>query len=386
MTTDPAPPGQSSPLDDLFVLDFTVARAGPTAVRYLADWGARVLRIESGDESGGVTGSHTGSDYLNLHRSKKMIRLDLRLDADRSLVHTLVERADIVVENFRAPVKYKLGIDYETLAAINPRVIYGSISGFGEDGPYKNRGAVDQIIQGMGGLMSVTGTPGGDPLRAGMAVSDISAGHQLAIGILIALHERERTGRGQWVRVSLIEAMIASLDFQAARWTVDAEVPVSEGNHHPTVSPMGTYTAADGHLNVAALGNRLWHQLCAALGEPELADDPRFATGSARYENRTILNAWLDAVLSTRPRAEWIELLNAAGVPCGPVLSMDEVFADPQVRYLQMLAEVDHPVRGPVSILRNPITMSESSPVRPTPSPMPDSRPVREVLAELGLE
>lgn len=377
-------PSAAGPLDDLVVLDFTVARAGPTAVRYLADWGARVLRIESGDATSAL-GSHASADYINLHRSKELISLDLRAEADRRIVYQLVEQADVVVENFRAPVKFDLGIDYATLAAINPRLIYGSISGYGEDGPYAQRGAVDQIIQGMGGLMSVTGEPGGPPMRAGIAVSDVAAGHQLAIGILIALHERERSGRGQWVRVSLIEAMIAFLDFQAARWTVDGVVPASEGNHHPTVCPMGTYTAADGHLNVAAMNSRQWRDLCGAIGRAELIDDPRFATGSARYQNRATLNALLDSALSARSRAEWIEDLNAAGVPCGAVLAMDEVFADPQVRHLGVVAPVQHPVRGQVDVLRNSITMSQSRRVEPTTSPVPGDQPVEAVLARLGL-
>lgn len=377
-------PSAGGPLDDLVVLDFTVARAGPTAVRYLADWGARVLRVEPAGE-GSTLGAHTSSDYINLHRSKELVRLDLRSEADRRAIRGLVGQVDVVVENFRAPVKRKLGIDYEALSALNPRLIYGSISGYGEDGPYADRGAVDQIIQGMGGLMSVTGEPGGVPMRAGIAVSDVAAGHQLAIGILIALHERERTGRGQWVRVSLIEAMIAFLDFQAARWTIDGVVPVSEGNHHPTVCPMGTYAAADGHLNVAALNGRHWKALCAALGDPGMADDPRFATGEARYAHRSILNPLIDSKLRTRTRAEWIQILNDVGVPCGGVLSIDEVFGDPQVRHLDVLAEVEHPVRGRVKVLRNSITMSASRRIDPRPSPAMGDGDIDGALARLGV-
>ena len=228
------------PLRDLVVLDLTIARAGPTAVRYLADWGARVLRIEPPDHAGQLLADHESSDYLNLHRSKGLIQLDLRDDADRREFFRLVEHADVVVENYRAPVKSKLGIDYDAVAAANPRIVYGSISGYGQDGPAHAKGAVDQIIQGVGGLMSITGPPGGEPYRAGIAVSDSAAGHQLAIGIMIALYDRQRTGRGQWVQVSLLEAMISFLDFQAVRWTIDGHVPRSEGNHHPTARPMGT--------------------------------------------------------------------------------------------------------------------------------------------------
>lgn len=371
MSADRSAASGGAPLDDLTVVDLSVARAGPTAVRYLADWGAHVVRVESNDPGMAMTGDHHSADYLNLHRSKQMIQLDLRDDADRERLFELVDRADVVVENFRAPVKYKLGIDYETLSVRNPRLVYGSISGYGQDGPYWKRGAVDQVIQGVGGLMSVTGEPGAGPLRAGIAVSDLAAGHQLAIGILIALHERARTGRGQWVKVSLLEAMLSFLDFQAARWTIDGQVPASEGNHHPTATPMGTYTAGDGFFNIAAPNDRLWRQLCAVLEEPTLADDERFSTAQRRYQHRNELNALLDERLLRRPRAEWAERLDAVGVPCGPVLTMDEVFADPQVVHLDMLREVEHPTRGRVRVLRNSITMSESRPVTPTASPVP---------------
>lgn len=379
-----APPQDRGPLRDLLVLDLTIARAGPTAVRYLADWGARVLRIEPRDHAGQLLADHDTSDYLNLHRSKQLIQLDLRDDADRAEFLRLVRHADVIVENYRAPVKAKLGIDYETVAAVNPRVVYGSISGYGQDGPAAEKGAVDQIIQGVGGLMSITGDPEGPPTRAGIAVSDSAAGHQLAIGILIALYDRMRTGRGQWVKVSLLEAMISFLDFQAVRWTIDGHVPRSEGNHHPTARPMGTYAAADGFLNVAAPGDRLWQRLCEAIEAPELVADERFATPRSRYRHRAELDAALGERFATRPRQEWIERLDAAGIPCGPVNAMDEVFADPQVQHLGMLERVDHAIRGPVDVLRNPITMSRSAPVVPMASPVP-GRPVDEVLDELGV-
>jgi crotonobetainyl-CoA:carnitine CoA-transferase CaiB-like acyl-CoA transferase len=232
--------------------------------------------------------------------------------------------------------------------------------------------------------MSITGVPGQGPVRAGIAVSDCAAGHQLAIGILVALHERARTGLGQWVRVSLLEAMITFLDFQAVRWTIDGRVPAPEGNHHPTARPMGTYRAADGHLNVAAPSDRLWLRLCDVLDAPDLAADERFATPRDRYRNRDALNDALEACFGTRPRGEWVAALDAAGIPCGPVLAIDEVFADPQVRHLGMLEHIDHPVRGPVDVLRNPITMSRSRPVTPTSSPRPGRAHV-DVVAELGL-
>ncbi len=371
-------------LDDLLVLDLTIARAGPTAVRYLADWGARVLRIEQLGERGSILGDHDSSDYINLHRSKQLIGLNLRDDADRRRFLRLVEHADVIVENNRAPVKGKLGIDYAACAAVNPRIIYGSIAGYGQDGPASDKGAVDQIIQGAGGLMSITGLPGQGPVRAGIAVSDMAAGHQLAIGILLALRDRDRTGLGQWVKVSLLEAMITFLDFQAVRWTIDGQVPPQEGNHHPTGRPMGTYQAADGALNIAAPGGRLWTRLCELLGEPDLSADPRFATSAARFEHRLVLDELLDERFGRRRRDEWIALLDAAGIPCGPVNAMDEVFADPQVQHLAMLSRIPHAHRGDVDVLRNPITMSRSRPVVPTASPVP-GRPAADIFDELGI-
>jgi crotonobetainyl-CoA:carnitine CoA-transferase CaiB-like acyl-CoA transferase len=375
---------QAAPLGDLLVLDLTIARAGPTAVRYLADWGARILRIEQRGTGGSIIGDHQSSDYINLHRSKHLIGMNLRDEADKRRFFRLVEHADVIVENNRAPVKAKLGIDYEACAAVNPRIIYGSIAGYGQDGPASDKGAVDQIIQGVGGLMSITGLPGQGPVRAGIAVSDSAAGHQLAIGILLALRERERTGLGQWVKVSLLEAMISFLDFQAARWTIDGVVPPQEGNHHPTARPMGAYRAADGFLNVAAPAGRLWARLLDVLDDPTIADDPRFATAAARFENRVALDELLDARFGTRARDEWIDRLDAVGVPCGPVNAIDEVFADAQVQHLAMLATVAHATRGDVDVLRNPITMSRSRPVVPTASPVP-GRPEREVFEELGI-
>jgi crotonobetainyl-CoA:carnitine CoA-transferase CaiB-like acyl-CoA transferase len=371
-------------LDDLLVLDLTIARAGPTAVRYLADWGATVLRIEQTGAHGTLIGDHDSSDYINLHRSKALIGMNLRDEVDRGRFLHLVEHADVVVENNRAPVKDALGIDYATLSAINPGLIYGSISGYGQTGPASAKGAVDQIIQGVAGMMSITGQPGEGPMRAGIAVSDMAAGHQLAIGILLALRQRDRTGAGQWVQVSLLEAMLTFLDFQAARWTIDGHVPGQEGNHHPTGRPMGAYRAADGYLNIAAPGGRLWSRLCAVLGEPDLSADARFAGAADRFHHRAELDAELAQRFAAAPRAEWIERLDAVGIPCGPINDIAEAFADPQVQHLAMLARIPHAHRGEVDVLRDPITMSRSHPAVPTASPVP-GRPIDEVLAELGI-
>src|ERR1700749_5064497 len=334
------------PLDDIRVIDLTVARAGPTCVRQLADWGADVVRVEWPADpaaSGKTGGSRHGADFQHLHRNKRSLSLNLKAPAAHEVLMRLVDVSDVLIENMRPPVKYRLGFDFETVHARNPRLVYGSISGFGQDGPYASRGGVDQIAQGMGGLMSVTGLSDSEPTRAGIPVADLSAGLYLAIGVLVALHDRERTGTGRWVQTSLLESMIAMMDFQAARWTIDQEVPPQAGNHHPMSVPMGFFQSADGYLNIGAAGGRLLHNLCQVIGLPGLPDDPRFDTLAKRSANRAELNALVADRLRTRTTAEWVDALNQAGVPCGPVYRMDEVFADPQVGHLGMTAPVEHP-------------------------------------------
>ena len=314
------------PLDDICVLDLSVARAGPTAVRQLADWGADVIRIEappkrtvgpSAPAPDELAGARHGSDFQNLHRNKRAITLDLKADGGRALFYELAAKADVVVENWRPPVKARLGIDYETLRTINPRLVYASISGFGQDGPYATRGGVDQIAQGLGGLMSVTGQPGGGPVRVGVPIADLSAGLYLAIGILVALHDRSRTGKGRWVQTSLLESMVAMLDFQATRWTIDGEVPPQAGNDHPTNIPMGCFATADGHINIAGSSGRLWSGFCAAMDRPDWMTDDRFASPAARSHNRVALNAAIAAALRPRTTAEWVVLMTEHGVPAG---------------------------------------------------------------------
>ena len=367
------------PLSDLVVLDLTVARAGPTAVRQLADWGADVIRVEA---PGAETLGRSTADHLNLHRNKRSMVLDLKTGAGREVLHNLVRRADVLVENMKPAVKHRLGFDWETLSALNPALVLGSISGFGQTGPYADRGGVDQIAQGLGGLMSVTGFPDGGPVRAGVAISDVTAGLQLAVGILVALHERERTGRGRWVRTSLLESMIAMLDFQAARWTVDGELPGREGNHHPTMRPMGTYRTSDGLLNVAAPWGRLWRSFCTALGRPDLPSDPRFIDREARRANSDALDEIITGILSDGTTAEWVERLNEVGVPAGPVNDIAATFADPQVRHLGMEAAVDQPGRGTIRILRNATDIVGVSPEIRRPAPAPGEH-TEEILRRL---
>jgi len=374
------------PLDDIRVIDLTVARAGPTCVRQLADWGAHVIRVEppGGHASASAEGHRHGSDFQNMHRNKRSLTLDLKSERGRRLLARLVETADVIVENMRPPVKHRLGIDYEAVAAINPRIVYGSISGFGQDGPYAGRGGVDQIAQGLGGLMSVTGLPGQGPLRVGVPISDLAAGLYLAIGILAALHERTRSGQGQWVQTSLLEAMIGMLDFQAVRWTMDGQVPGQEGNHHPTMIPMGCFATADGHVNIAGPGGRLWERFCDVIGLPGLAVDPRFDTSAKRSAKREELNAIIQGRLRERRTAEWVDALNDAGVPAGPVNTIDEVFGDPQVLHLRMVQPVQHATLGALPIVRNAVTMSRTPPRMHAATPELGEHTV-EVLAELGL-
>jgi len=374
------------PLGDIRVIDLTVARAGPTCVRQLADWGADVIRVEppAGLAAPGLAAdSRHGCDFQHLHRNKRSLSLNLKAPEAHDVLMRLVDTADVLIENMRPPVKDRLGFDFGTVHARNPRLVYGSISGFGQDGPYAGRGGVDQIAQGMGGLMSVTGLLGTEPTRAGIPVSDLAAGLYLAIGVLVALHDRNRTGTGRWVQTSLLESMIAMMDFQAARWTIDHEVPAQAGNHHPTGVPMGCFASADGYVNIAGSSGRLLHSLCEAIGLPGIPADPRFDSAAKRSANRAELNALIAERLRTRTTAAWVEELNRAGVPCGPVYRMDEVFADPQVEHLAMTEPVEHPALGRLDILRNAVRMTDAPATVRAPSPDAGDH-TGEVLAELG--
>ena len=310
--------------------------------------------------------------------------VDLKTQGGREILWRLAETADVLVENMRPPVKERLGFDYDTIHICNPRLVYGSISGFGQDGPYRERGGIDQVAQGMGGLMSVTGMPGTEPTRVGIPISDLAAGLYLAVGILVALHDRERTGEGRWVQTSLLESMIGMMDFQATRWTVDGDIPIQEGNHHPTLVPMGCFRTADGVINVAGSGGRLLENFLSAVGLAELIGDPRFDTTPKRSANRTELNARIAERLQTRTTADWIEAFNAVGVPCGPVYRLDEVFADPQVQHLRLVSEVQHRVLGTQAIVRNPVTIIGAGPTVRRPAPDIGEH-TSEVLSELGL-
>jgi formyl-CoA transferase len=376
----------SSALSRLRILDLSRVRAGPTCVRQFADFGADVIKIESPpgvDPNENMGGPRDGPDMQNLHRNKRAMTLNLKVPQAREVLYRLVKTADVVVENYRPDVKYRLGIDYESIAKVNPRIILASISGFGQDGPYRDRPGFDQIAQGMSGLMSVTGFPGQGPVRTGAAIADVAAGLYAALGVMTALLERESSGRGQWVQSSLLQAGIALLDFQAARYLMKGEVPPQVGNDHPTSMPTSAYQTADGYINVAASGDGMWKRVCQAIGREALASDERFRTNELRAKNRTALNAELNNALAARPSAEWIEMFNKIGVPCGPINTMDKVFADPQVQHLGVAAEVNHPRLGRFRILNQAARLSRTPATVKTPTP-DIGQHTEEILTELG--
>ena len=334
-------PRASKALSRFTVLDLSRVRAGPTCVRQLADWGANVIKIEAppGVEDA-MGGPRERSDFQNLHRNKRSMTLNFKSPEGVAAFKRMVKKADVVVENFRPNVKKRLGIDYKTLARINPRLVYASISGFGQDGPYADRPGFDQIAQGMGGLMSITGPPGQGPFRVGIPVADLSAGLFAALGILVALLEREQSGKGQAVETSLLQAQIFMLDFQAARYLVEGEVAKQAGNNHPTSIPTGAFKTRDGYINIATTGGKMWERFCRTIDADDLLENPNYQTEAARSTNRDALNAEIASHLQSRTSNEWVERLNKAGVPCGPIYAIDQVFADPQVEHLGMAQNV----------------------------------------------
>ncbi|WP_427912986.1 CaiB/BaiF CoA transferase family protein [Ramlibacter sp. MMS24-I3-19] len=375
----------SAALQRFRVIDLTQVRAGPTCCRQLADWGADVVQVQMPEHMRGddTLGGQDGSDYQYTHRNKRSITLNLKEAEGIATLKRLIGSADVVVENFRPDVKFRLGIDYETLAKDNPRLVFASISGYGQTGPYAQRPGFDQIAQGMGGLMSVTGQPEHGPTRVGIAIADLCAGIFAAQGILVALLERDASGRGQWVHTSLLEAMVYMMDFQTARWTIDGEIPKQAGNFHPTSIPTGVYKARDGYMNIAVFGSKIWERFCQILGAPEWITDQRYHDKASRSVNRDALNAEINKRLATHDRAHWVREFNEGGVACGLINDMPGVFEEPQVQHLGMLKEVVSPHHGlqklvgqPMQLTRTPSTIARSTPRR--------GEHTEEILAELG--
>ena len=373
----------SLPLSHIKVIDLCRARAGPTAVRQLGDMGAQVIKIEEPGGDDGDIGSRHSFDFQNIHPNKRSMTLNLKVESARQVLLRLVKDADVLVENFRPGVKDRLKIDYETLSQVNPRLIYGSISGFGQSGPYRDRPGLDQIAQGLSGLMSVTGLPGQGPVRAGIPIADLSAGVMLSYGILTALVERERSGKGQWVHTSLLQAMIRMMDLQAVRWLIGGEVPPQAGNYHPTGVPTGLYRVKDGAINVQAAGNRLYARLCHAIGGAELIEDPRFKTPADRRAHREEMTDELEKRLAARGAEEWVTLLNEAGVPSGPALNVKECFENEQVRHLDMVKPTEGTAVGTVNLLGFGVNL-ERTPPRMRRAAPEQGEHTREILAELG--
>jgi crotonobetainyl-CoA:carnitine CoA-transferase CaiB-like acyl-CoA transferase len=377
-------PRASKALSRFTVLDLTRVRSGPTCVRQLADWGADVIKIEMPEhvEKGDMGGPRLGPDFQNLHRNKRSITLNLKSKEGVAAFLKLAKKADVIVENYRPDVKKRLGIDYKDVAKINKKIVYASISGFGQDGPYAGRPGFDQIAQGMGGLMSITGLPGQGPVRVGIAIADLTAGMFAAMGILTALLEREKSGRGQHVTTSLLEAQIFMLDFQGARWTINKDVAKQAGNNHPTGAPTGVFKTSDGYINIAATGNKIWARLGEALGKPEMTKNPDYANDATRVAHRDQLNAEIDSLTVKRTSEEWVELLNAAGVPCGPIYTIDQVYADPQVQHLKIAQTVKGKAKS-LTMAGQPVRLSR------TPSKLVKQAPAlgehtKSVLTEFG--
>ena len=376
----------SKALAHIRVLDVSRVRAGPTCCRILGDFGADIIKIEAPpgiDPNEGISGARDGYDMINLHRNKRSLTLNLKERSGHEIFMRLVNDADVVVENFRPDVKERMGIGYEALSAVNPRIILASISGFGQSGPYRMRAGFDQIAQGMGGLMSITGLPGQGPVRVGIPIADLSAGLFCALGILVALLEREVSGEGQWVNTSLLQAQIFMLDFQAARWLQMNEVAKQAGNNHPTSIPTGVFKTKDGHINIASTGQVMWERLCNALQAPELIKHPDYATGALRSKNRDALNAEIDKRTVHKTSAEWIDIFNKIGVPCGPIYAIDEMFADEQVKHIGIAQAAQRPDGSEQVFVGQPVKLSRT-PSKIVATPPAQGQHTDEVLKEFG--
>ncbi len=377
------------PLDDLTVIDMTRALAGPYCTMMLADLGARVIKIETpgaGDDTRGwgppfVRGE--SAYFMSVNRNKRSVTLNLKADRGRTLLWKLLAGADVLVENFRPGTMDRLGFGYEAVHAALPRLVYCSISGFGQTGPYRERPAYDLIVQGMGGLMGITGEPDGAPMRVGVAVADICAGMFAAFAILAALRARERTGAGQWVDAAMLDGQVAWMTYMAANYFATDRDPPRVGSAHTNLVPYQPFATRDGFVNVAVGNDAQWQRCCGALEQP-LAADPRFATNADRVAHRAELIALLAPVFRTRATAEWVTRLLEAGVPAGPISRMHEVMTDPQVQARDMVVEVEHPRAGRVRVTGVPVKLSATPGAVRTPPPALGEH-THAVLRELGV-
>jgi crotonobetainyl-CoA:carnitine CoA-transferase CaiB-like acyl-CoA transferase len=376
-------------LEGIRILDFSKALAGPYCTMLLADTGAEVIKVEmpgQGDDSRGwgppfVEGE--SAYFLSINRNKKSMTLNLKDDRARDIARRLIEKADVVLETNRPGAMQRLGLDYESVRKDNPAVIYCSISGFGQTGPYRTRPGFDQVIQGYGGIMGLTGETGGPPVKVGIAVTDIATGMFAAIGIMTALYHRARTGTGQYIDASMFDGQVSWLTYQGSRYLASGKVPQRLGNAHPLIVPYQDFEASDGFINIAAGNDALWKKCCAAVGLADIADDPKFATNAKRVENRGECVERLARVIRTRTMQEWLDILNEAGVPCGPIYTVDQVFQDPQVRARDMLVDIEHPACGTVKVCGHPLKYSETPAVVIEPPPLLGQHN-DELLGQLG--
>jgi crotonobetainyl-CoA:carnitine CoA-transferase CaiB-like acyl-CoA transferase len=384
----------SGPLTGLLVLDLTWYLAGPYATMILADLGAEVLKVErppAGDPARGngpywdAAGQYS-SYFMSVNRGKQSVLVDLKQPRGVEIVRALAERADVLVENMLPGAMERLGLGYERLAERNPRLVYASLSGFGQTGPYARRPALDVIIQAMAGTMSITGEPDGEPMRAGASVGDITGALYTTIGILAALQERERSGRGQRLDVALLEAQVALLENAFARYFSSGEVPERQGTSHPLITPFQAFPTADGYLVVAASPQTHWWALCRVLGRDDLKDDPRFAERAARTRHRAELIPILSAIFRERPTAEWVSLLIEAGVPCGPVNTIDAVAADPHLTERGIFTDLDVPGLGPARTVGSPLHLDRTPAGPAGPPPRLGEHTDRALAAHLGLD
>jgi crotonobetainyl-CoA:carnitine CoA-transferase CaiB-like acyl-CoA transferase len=376
-------PQASDALSRYLVLDLTRVRSGPTCVRQLADWGADVIKIEAPADGTEMGGPRTGPDFQNLHRNKRSLTLNLKSDDGIRIFRQLANKADVIVENFRPDVKNRLGIDYDTLSKTNQGLVYASISGFGQDGPLSKRPGFDQIAQGMGGLMSITGAPGEGPMRVGIPIADLCAGLFAAQGVLIALLERNQSGQGQWIQTSLLQAQLFMLDFQAARYLMDGDVAKQAGNNHPTSIPTGVFETSDGYMNIAVAGEQIWQRFAEAFGRSDWLSNEDYKTGAGRSQNRGALNAEINAITRKDSTKNWIAKLNKVGVPCGEINDIGQAFESPQVKHLGIAKSVDSIERGPTELVGQPIMMSRTPSTITAPPPLAGGQ-CDDILASLG--